>query len=149
MGKAMNLGGRIRELRKARGMSARALAERVGVHPQHVFAIERGRFTPTIPTLEKIAGALGVPVGDLFAEPAREGEAQENAFWRNYLAYAREALGQSESPDDHDRGASMEEVVRRLSVLGLDPEDIWALGLLLAHMLRKHAGRVEKPSAHT
>ncbi|MEW6048439.1 MAG: helix-turn-helix transcriptional regulator, partial [Bacillota bacterium] len=35
----MTLGARIRQLRKSKGMTARALAERVGLHPQHVFSI--------------------------------------------------------------------------------------------------------------
>ena len=56
------LGARIRELRKARGLSQEELAEKIGIEQKHVSRIEVGKNYPTIPRLEKIAEALEAPI---------------------------------------------------------------------------------------
>lgn len=147
--KSLSLGARIRELRKARGLTARALAEKIGVHPQHLFSLERGRFRPSLETLEKIAEALGVTVGDLFAEPDRKPKLKSDAFWDNYLAYARQALGQSEPRVDQPKKLTMDDVVRLLSSAGLDPEDVFRLGLVVADILRRRTSETQKSSPRT
>lgn len=60
------LGERIRELRKARGLTQEQLAELVEVEQKHVSRLELGKSYPTIERLEKIAGALNVPLMDFF-----------------------------------------------------------------------------------
>lgn len=55
---------RIKEVLKEKGVTAKELAERIGVsQPAISFAINGN---PTAETLTKIAAALGVQVGDLF-----------------------------------------------------------------------------------
>src|SRR5438046_9427743 len=66
------LGTRIKALRGERGLQQRQLAEKAGLTPSMVSQIESGRLTPSLPTLGKLAGALGVPIGSLF-EPAPDG----------------------------------------------------------------------------
>lgn len=58
-------GERVRELRKARGWLQRELADRAGVNMQTVSNLETGRHAPELPTLTKIARALGVGLGEL------------------------------------------------------------------------------------
>ena len=56
----------IKTLRQAKGLSQRALAARVGVTAAYITMLERGKKTnPSLPTLRKLAKALGVPVTEL------------------------------------------------------------------------------------
>ncbi|MBI4517501.1 MAG: helix-turn-helix transcriptional regulator [Deltaproteobacteria bacterium] len=63
------IGQRIKELRKARGLSQEALAEKMDVHPKYLGAVERGEQNPTIDFLEKVATALKVDLPALFNYP--------------------------------------------------------------------------------
>jgi transcriptional regulator with XRE-family HTH domain len=59
------LGMRIREVRKARGLSQEKLAEKVGVDPKQISRIEGGKSAPSFETLESIAIHLQVEMKDL------------------------------------------------------------------------------------
>ena len=63
---ASPVGARLRELRVARGMSARALAAELGISPSAVSQIERGVLQPSIARLIAITDALDVPLADVF-----------------------------------------------------------------------------------
>jgi len=60
------LGARIREIRKARGLTQEQLAEMIDVEQKHVSRIESGKNYPTIDRLEKMAAALKVPLMGFF-----------------------------------------------------------------------------------
>ncbi len=60
------LGLRIKEFRKARGLSQEQLAEMIGIEQKHVSRLEVGKSYPTIDRLEKISSALDVPMGSFF-----------------------------------------------------------------------------------
>lgn len=60
------LGARIKEHRKARGLSQEQLAELIGIEQKHVSRLEVGKSYPTIDRLEKIALVLNVPMGSFF-----------------------------------------------------------------------------------
>lgn len=52
-------GGRaIQRIRKERGMTQEQLAEKVGIDPNSISRIERGRLIPALPTLIDICNAL-------------------------------------------------------------------------------------------
>jgi transcriptional regulator with XRE-family HTH domain len=57
---AYEVGRMIRELREARGLSQRELAERMGTTQSVVGRLEAGGSRPTIVTLERVAQALGL-----------------------------------------------------------------------------------------
>jgi transcriptional regulator with XRE-family HTH domain len=57
---AYEVGRMVRELREARGLSQRALAERMGTTQSVVGRLEAGGSRPTIATLERVAHALGL-----------------------------------------------------------------------------------------
>lgn len=62
----MALGPRIKALRTERALQQRQLAEKAGLTPSLLSQIESGRLTPSIHTLGKLAGALGVSIASLF-----------------------------------------------------------------------------------
>ncbi len=63
------LGRRIRELRRARGLTQAALAERLDISENYLGSLERGDRSPSLQLVETIADAFGVPVLDLFRFP--------------------------------------------------------------------------------
>jgi len=66
-----SVGVRIRELRQARGISARALAHTLGISPSAVSQIERGVMQPSVSRLIAITDAIGVPLVAAF-DPASD-----------------------------------------------------------------------------
>ena len=69
----MDVGGRLRELRNERGMSMRALARESGLSANALSMIERGRTSPSVSTLYKLADAMGIPITAFFREdPPRQ-----------------------------------------------------------------------------
>lgn len=56
------IGKRIAELRKERGMSQTQLAEAIGMAQPNLANIEAGRFSTTIDVLERIADALDATI---------------------------------------------------------------------------------------
>jgi transcriptional regulator with XRE-family HTH domain len=56
---------RVREIRKKRGLFQHELAARARLSVQTVRNVEAGRHEPELPTLRKIAKALGVGLGEL------------------------------------------------------------------------------------
>ncbi len=60
------LGYRIRSLRKSSGLSQEQLGELANLHNTYIGAIERGERNPSLKSLERIAEALKIKVGDLF-----------------------------------------------------------------------------------
>jgi mannose-6-phosphate isomerase-like protein (cupin superfamily)/DNA-binding XRE family transcriptional regulator len=61
-----DLGGRIRQLRTARGMSVRELARRAGCSPSLVSQVERGVTTPSARVVYALANELGITLDSLF-----------------------------------------------------------------------------------
>src|SRR5215210_3140086 len=53
-------------IREERGLSQQALADASGVNKATINQIERGRRSPNLETLEKLAGALAVEMADFF-----------------------------------------------------------------------------------
>lgn len=62
----VQLGMRIRYLRKKKGMSQEDLALESGVNKNYLSDVERGSRNPTIVVIEKIATALEVSLSTLF-----------------------------------------------------------------------------------
>ena len=59
-------GARLRLLRRRTGVSLRALAQQAGVTPAMISYIENGKASPSVVTLEKLLGVLGVSLADFF-----------------------------------------------------------------------------------
>lgn len=61
-----SLGIRLRSLRKERSLSQRALAELAGLSPNAISLIERDEISPSVATLQRLAGALDVKMSYFF-----------------------------------------------------------------------------------
>ncbi len=63
---AVPVGARVRELRKASGKTAMAVAAAAGMAPSNYARLEAARHEPKVETLKRVAKALGVPLATFF-----------------------------------------------------------------------------------
>jgi transcriptional regulator with XRE-family HTH domain len=94
---SVNVGERLRELREGRNVSMRALATMSGLSANALSMIERGKTSPSVSTLYKLADALGVPVTAFFGRQSeRQNVILVKADSRTRVPFARgvwEGLG--------------------------------------------------------
>jgi len=64
----MNYGQRIRFFRSIVGISANALAKKVGLDPTTIYKIEANDSKPSLGSLESICAALGISLAEFFTE---------------------------------------------------------------------------------
>src|SRR5690242_5554707 len=76
---SVNIGDRLRELREARNISMRALAAKSGLSANALSMIERGKASPSVSTLYKLAEALGISITSFFGS---DKERQQVVFLR-------------------------------------------------------------------
>lgn len=60
------LGGRIKELRKTKGLTQDQLSQKVNIDPKHLSRIEVGGSYPSLDTLERLASALQMELSVFF-----------------------------------------------------------------------------------
>jgi len=94
---SVDVGQRLRMLREERNVSMRALARRSGLSANALSMIERGLTSPSVSTLNKLAGALQVPITSFFRTDAvREKIVMRKASERTRVPFLRgmiEGLG--------------------------------------------------------
>ncbi|MBN1450545.1 MAG: cupin domain-containing protein [Anaerolineales bacterium] len=62
----LQVGARIKEIRMAKGLALRSLAEKCDLSANAISLIERGENSPTVSSLHKLSLALEVPITDFF-----------------------------------------------------------------------------------
>jgi DNA-binding XRE family transcriptional regulator len=67
-GRAIRLAIELRALREKKGLSQRQLAELVGTTQSAIARLEGGRISPSLPTLDRVAAALGAEVTVTFTD---------------------------------------------------------------------------------
>jgi len=94
---SVDVASRLRELRESRGISMRTLATKSGLSANALSMIERGKTSPSVSTLYKLADALGVSITAFFGG---ESEKRQVVFMksdeRTRMSFTRgvfEALG--------------------------------------------------------
>jgi transcriptional regulator with XRE-family HTH domain len=97
-GSERRVGDLVRTFRNERRLSLRTLAARAGFSPSFISQVEHGQASPSIASLERIARALGVGLGDFFPRSpdaaASVVRARERAELTSSWSRARiEALG--------------------------------------------------------
>jgi DNA-binding XRE family transcriptional regulator len=75
-GRAIRLATELRALREKKGLSQRQLAELVGTTQSAIARLEGGRISPSLPTLDRIAAALGAEVTVTFTDTELVGAAR-------------------------------------------------------------------------
>jgi transcriptional regulator with XRE-family HTH domain len=85
---AKQLGKRIAARRKSLGWTQDVLAERMGVDSETISRFERGAHLPSLPTLERLAIALRVEIGDLLtkASPTKTDDVAVLSAWMDGLS---------------------------------------------------------------
>ncbi len=69
----INIGATIRSFRLQQGMSQGDIEKRTGLLRCYLSRVENGHTVPSLDTLQKIAGSLGLPLSQFFSEdPVRE-----------------------------------------------------------------------------
>jgi transcriptional regulator with XRE-family HTH domain len=95
--KSVDVAVRLRELREGQAMSMRALAQKSGLSANALSMIERGRASPSVSTLNKLADALGVSITEFFGHvQARQDIVLVRSDERSRVAFSRgvwEGLG--------------------------------------------------------
>ena len=71
-GEPLNLATRVRELRKARGMTLEQAAQQAGLARSTLSKIENGQMSPTYEALKKLATGLEISVPQLFTPPVKD-----------------------------------------------------------------------------
>ena len=90
LGQPLDLGARVRDLRKARGWTLEQAAVQAGLARSTLSKIENGQMSPTYDALRKLATGLDISIPQLFTPPraeqvngrldvTRAGEGQEHA----------------------------------------------------------------------
>lgn len=94
---SVNVGRRLSELRTERNLSMRALARASGLSANGLSMIERGRTSPSVSTLHRLAEAMQVPVTAFFRiDPDQKKVVLCKANQRTHLPFSRglwEGLG--------------------------------------------------------
>ena len=94
---SIDVGQRLKHLREERGVSMRSLARTSGLSANALSMIERGLTSPSVSTLNKLAGAMEVPVTAFFRiEPERSPVVHLKAVQRARVSFTRglwEGLG--------------------------------------------------------
>jgi transcriptional regulator with XRE-family HTH domain len=84
-GADQDLGEIVRRLRTARELSVRTLASRAGFSPSFISQVEHNQASPSIASLQRLADALGVSLGDFFRDPAGDARPVTRATRRRRL----------------------------------------------------------------
>ncbi len=67
----MDVGGRITELRKKKGITTNRLAYLAGISQSYLRDIELGKKNPTVEVLSYICEALDITLSDFFTKPGK------------------------------------------------------------------------------
>ncbi len=124
---------RIRELREEKGWNQTVLGYHAGLSPSQISLIETGKRNPSATTLQGIAGALGVEVGDLFpkvAAPRRSGPSEKSEDAQRELSIGPGSKELRRVEHELKPGTSLDEALTKLTTPGEG-----ALGVALADLV--------------
>ena len=62
------IGKALRQRRESLEVSQESFADQIGVHRTYYSALERGEYNPTLRTLEKVCGGLGIKVWEVLKD---------------------------------------------------------------------------------
>ncbi len=80
MTKDNTFGKKLKQIRKARGLTQEQLAELAGIHEKHISKLELGTYKPSFKTLNKVLSALDLEV-DKLGLSLKEVSVNDNPFY--------------------------------------------------------------------
>jgi transcriptional regulator with XRE-family HTH domain len=137
---------RIRELREEKGLTQVRLAVAADMNPATLNRIEMGKASPNLKTLERLADALGVEVGDFFpkAEAVSLEQWLEDRCGHAYLAMSFDELRQF-IKDAED----LDEQFQRRQLLREEIDVVVAERIRFPATQRRNIGNVPFEEIHT
>jgi transcriptional regulator with XRE-family HTH domain len=93
----LNLGERVRELRRSKGWTLEEAASRAGLARSTLSKIENGQMSPTYEALKKLASGLAISVPQLFTPPSKA-----QVMGRMAVTRAVEGLTQATATYEHE-----------------------------------------------
>ncbi len=99
----MNIGGTIRSYRLQKGMSQGDIEKRTGLLRCYLSRVENGHTVPSIETLQKIAGALELPLGQFFADESVSTELATMNLSESEIRFLTQVQRYSAHLSDSDR----------------------------------------------
>ncbi|WP_103256117.1 helix-turn-helix domain-containing protein [Tabrizicola aquatica] len=93
----VNLGERVRELRRSLGWTLEEAASRAGLARSTLSKIENGQMSPTYEALKKLALGLAITVPQLFTPPSKQ-----QVMGRMAVTKAAEGLAQATATYEHE-----------------------------------------------
>jgi len=93
----VNLGPRVRELRRSLGWTLEEAASRAGLARSTLSKIENGQMSPTYEALKKLAQGLAITVPQLFTPPSKA-----QVLGRMAVTKATEGLAQATATYEHE-----------------------------------------------
>ncbi|MBQ8121693.1 MAG: helix-turn-helix transcriptional regulator [Ruminococcus sp.] len=64
----MEIGERLRQIRKSKGLSIYKLSQETGISQNHISDLELGRRKPSVDTIKRLIEPLGITLSELFNE---------------------------------------------------------------------------------
>lgn len=101
--KAMKIGTTIRGYRLQKGLSQGDIEKRTGLLRCYLSRVENGHTVPSLDTLAKIAGALELPLAQLFAEDSLGRQLQSQKLSDDELRFLTQIRRYSTNLNDSDR----------------------------------------------
>jgi transcriptional regulator with XRE-family HTH domain len=126
----MVIGNRLKELRESKELSQGDIEKRTGLLRCYISRLENGHTVPSVETLEKIAGALEVPMYRLFydgevptslrtSKPPKQDEFGSTGGGADYLYKLRRLLAKMKPHDQKLLLHMAQKIAQRLTVLSL------------------------------
>lgn len=100
---AMNIGTTIRGYRLQKGMSQGDIEKRTGLLRCYLSRVENGHTVPSLDTLQKIAGALELPMGQFFADQPVQRDLAALSLSSDEIRFLSEVQRYSAHLSDSDR----------------------------------------------
>ena len=100
---AVEIGTTIRTIRLQKGMSQGDVEKRTGLLRCYLSRVENGHTVPSLETLQKLAGALELPLAHFFAEGNPSPEMQQISLDENEIRFLTEVQRYSSNLGESDR----------------------------------------------
>jgi transcriptional regulator with XRE-family HTH domain len=94
----MRISSKVRHARRLRGLTLKEVADAADCSESLLSKIENGHANPSLKMLQRLASALGLTVGQFFAQESRSGNVVMRAATRSKFATGRDGKGDEVEP---------------------------------------------------